>query len=285
MPPRLMTLAILVFWMATTAWLFQRDIWPRLQSGQPPPFAIDLADEAQQPHVARWSIYRGENKESKIGRARTWVAYRAADDTFELNSEIEKLELRGGAKSVQVPRLFSLYRVTRDGELREMTSDVKVVILGIEIHAQINGQVREQRFWPHCTLETALLGGKQELDIKPVEVSAHGTVLNPLHPVNRLVGLHPGQRWRMPLIDPLADALAAKVADAFSTAALAPRFLNAEVLPAGQMLRWNGQEVPCLVIEYRGDEMTARTWVRQSDGLVLQQEASQQEERLTLLRD
>ena len=38
---------------------------------------------------------------------------------------------------------------------------------------------------------------------------------------------------------------------------------------------WDNRAVPCLVIEYRkGKEITARTWVRKSDGLVLQQEAS-----------
>ena len=41
-------------------------------------------------------------------------------------------------------------------------------------------------------------------------------------------------------------------------------------------LKWDKKEVVCNVIEYRelGKEVAARTWVRKSDGLVLQQEAS-----------
>ena len=39
------------------------------------------------------------------------------------------------------------------------------------------------------------------------------------------------------------------------------------------------------MIEYRRDELVARTWVRVSDGKVLKQEAFQKGETLTLVRD
>ena len=41
-------------------------------------------------------------------------------------------------------------------------------------------------------------------------------------------------------------------------------------------MTWGKKEVACLVIEYRepGKDVSARTWVRKSDGLVLQQEAN-----------
>jgi hypothetical protein len=39
------------------------------------------------------------------------------------------------------------------------------------------------------------------------------------------------------------------------------------------------------VIDYRAGDLTARTWVRQSDGLVLQQEAMFLGDRLVLKRN
>jgi len=51
-------------------------------------------------------------------------------------------------------------------------------------------------------------------------------------------------------------------------------------------LFWDGQDVPCLVIKYTGDgDVNARTWVRESDGLVLRQEARQGGDLLSLERD
>ena len=47
--------------------------------------------------------------------------------------------------------------------------------------------------------------------------------------------------------------------------------VDAEV-SSGSLL-WNGAEVPCFVIDYRQPgqrQLTARIWVRRSDGLVLQ---------------
>src|SRR5262245_42429700 len=44
MPPRLLCVVIVAFWLGMTAWLFQRDIWPRLAPGEPPPFTVNPAD-------------------------------------------------------------------------------------------------------------------------------------------------------------------------------------------------------------------------------------------------
>ena len=86
MPARPLVLAITLFWVATTGWLFYRDLWPRLRPGEPPPYTIDLADEALRkgPKIS-WKVLRGTQK---VGILNTWVTYRPQDDTFELNSEI-----------------------------------------------------------------------------------------------------------------------------------------------------------------------------------------------------
>jgi len=56
MPPRSITLVIVVFWLAMTAWLLWRDVWPNMAPGEPPPFVITSKDEnrSQQTEVI-WS--------------------------------------------------------------------------------------------------------------------------------------------------------------------------------------------------------------------------------------
>jgi hypothetical protein len=64
--------------------------------------------------------------------------------------------------------------------------------------------------------------------------------------------------------------------------------LTAVVEEETDTLSWETKDVECLVIRYQestGDrEMTARTWVRTTDGLVLQQEASLRGTTLLLKR-
>ena len=47
MPPRWLSAAILLAWAASAVWLFRVEIWPTLEPNAPPPFTIDLVDEAQ----------------------------------------------------------------------------------------------------------------------------------------------------------------------------------------------------------------------------------------------
>ena len=112
-------------------------------------------------------------------------------------------------------------------------------------------------------------------------VSAHGSVLSPLHPVNRIAGLRPGQTWRLPLVDPIKDALTALAAGQPG----AEIVLTAHVLPQTETLTWNNQPTECLVIEYQGDDVSARTWVQVGTGLVLRQDSERDGERLSLVRE
>src|SRR5262245_58802762 len=73
MPPRQLTVAIVVGWLASSGWLFHRELWPNLRPGEPPPYTIDLADEAQRhdiPIAIRWAILRGGQP---IGQLHTTV--------------------------------------------------------------------------------------------------------------------------------------------------------------------------------------------------------------------
>src|SRR4051794_38573496 len=121
--PRYVVL-ILVFWLGTTAWLFQRDLWPRLRPGEPPPFSIDLADEARTgaSFENRWTLYidkdgRRENK----GYATTGVKYHREDDTYDLTGKY-KMWSGNDRREDADQEIESVYRVTRDGDLRGVTA-------------------------------------------------------------------------------------------------------------------------------------------------------------------
>jgi hypothetical protein len=299
MPPRLLSVAIVLFWLATSGWLISREVLPHLRPGEPPPVAIDLVDEAQR-HAAPvlWIITRDGKR---IGSARSWVSYRESDDSFTLHNEIIRMEVNlGFLASFYLRSLHTSYQVSRTGDLRAMHADIRADSslflagpreggrsLDPQIKGQVSGEVRDHRFIANGWVE-ALTLGRHEFTLEPVEVPSQGTVLNPLHPVNRLLNVRPGQRWRMPTINLLAEALA-RSADGVLPAGLlpsGPRFLDAEVLAEPQSLTWSNREARCLVIEYRSEQsVKARIWVRDSDGLVLRQEALQDRETLVLQRD
>ena len=224
---------------------------------------------------------------------RTWIDYHIEDDTFSLHSEAKNLELNFSfLASVRVPLLSSVYRVGRNGELRSMNTDLRASVFsdllkgdGVNFSAISPEPCADGRFLADGWFEGGP-GGKQDFKLEPVEMSDRAAVLNPLHPVNRLSNVRPGQRWRMPLMDPLADAVRRSVPGVPGMAESRMRILEAEVLVEPRSLEWNEGEASCLVIEYRSDgELAARTWVQASDGLVLRQEAMQGGEMLVLYRE
>lgn len=295
MPARSFVLAITFFWIATTGWLFYRDLWPRLRSGQPPPYTIDLADEALRrgPKIS-WNIFR---KDKKIGAVQTWLTYRDSDDTFELHSEAAELDWGPiGLFFVQVRNLSGMYRVTREGQLRTIAADATIIGRGMgplqalrgRVRAQVEGEVKDKRFIPRAFVD--FNGSSIALPLEPVEVSSQGSVLNPLHPISRVTGLQPGQHWQMPLVNPLNDSLMALLkkdpgAELLLQGHGGMRILQAEVLTESKLLSWRGDDVSCLIIEYHGDDWTARTWVREENGLVLRQEFSFWGDQIVMERD
>jgi hypothetical protein len=286
-------LLIVAFWAVTTGWLVYNDLWPRFQPGEPPPFTIDLADEASA-NVQKtfWTLFRDG---VEVGNLETGVKYRDEDDTFEIPSVLSlRLPVLPGDP---VPvKIESMYRVSREGELRELAADGQLANL---VSGHLDGAVKDKMFLRHFHL-IGPGGFEFKPDLKPVPVSNRGSIFNPNQPVNKLRGLRLGQRWRIPMVDPLADIVKAAFSQAVPGFRLPdPPVLNAEVLPILKTLphlelkpvtrgppptpRRSGEL--CLVIQYTSDEISARTWVRESDGVVLRQEATQHSDTWILDRD
>lgn len=294
MPSRPTVAAILAFWLTTTALVTYRDLWPRLFASGPPPIAVDLEDEARQFTPVGWVVYRGDQK---AGRLTTRIVHQDSDDTLLFTHHYTQVQFDFSSVRIVLPDLTNVTRMTRSGELREQSMQGQLVVqlvgrggqttsLG-EARVKVEGRVVDGQFVGHCDLESPLFKVNRDLD--PVAVPG-GHALNPLQPVNRIANVRPGQRWLVREVNPLDEALGALFKQQLGNSGIAlpekkRELLIAEVGTEPQPLRWNGEDVPCWVIEYRGGDVRAKTWVRASDGKVLRQEAFGMGERIALERE
>jgi len=303
-PPRWLTIVIVGCWLCTSGWLAYQEIWPLLLPGAPP-YAIDLEDEVQTAHAhVHWTVTYNDRERL---RAETWVEPDPADDdAFFVWARVRPPEVSAARDAaaprllnglVTVGRLSSAYRVSRAGNMRSVKFEFAFefhALLTVPVSGALTGDVRDGRLFSRLHADVPYPVGEIDEDLKPVPAPGHGSVLSPLHPANRLAGLRPGQSWRQPVVDPLMEAfkaLAQKKSEELGLKAL-PIDLGdddaevvAAVLPEPQTLTRNGRPVACLVVEYRGKRLTARTWVQADDGLVLRQEAERDGERLVMERD
>lgn len=289
MPPRWLGFAIVVFWLATSAVFFYHEYWPYLEPGAPPPFAVDLVDEVRNPVPILWKVsYEGK----PAFLAKTHVEHDAKANIFILRAYFTPDPPQSTGPNVfglSVKRLGSSYRVTPEGQLLGLGAGVDAVYKSpiavvnqpreVAGSAQLTGTVANGRF--DGTYEVVVEGITLKSGTISVPVSAQGSVLIPLHPVNHLRGLRRGQTWRVPVIDPLDELLAGLVSGSRPD----PTFLNARVLPKTEMHTWSNKQWECLVIEYQGDEMSARTLVTVEDDLVLLQEVTKSGATMTLERE
>lgn len=291
MPPRVAVAGIVAFWLATTAYVGYRDVWPRVFASGPPPVTIELADEAKQNVPARWALSRNGEK---LGRLSTLMKYHDADDAFQFTYRYSHLRLEQGGVTLEAPEAISDVRMTRAGDLKEqtMTAKVKVSFRGVpfaEGTIDVRGAVANGVLTGRAELKSSLRDLAADLDPVPVP---RGQPLNPLQPVNRISNVRGGQRWVVNEYNPLQDAVTdlvrkqlAKSGLPFGTAKPKDSLL-AEVGGSPQTLTWQNQEVECWVIEYRRNaDAIARTWVRTADGKVLRQEAFEGGEALAFDRE
>jgi hypothetical protein len=191
--------------------------------------------------------------------------------------------------------MFTTYHLTREGELLGLEFKGKMDLLN-EYHpeAQFQGEVRDGKLYRSGWIKLFATSEPVVPELEPVDAPT-GTFLNPLHPVPRIKGLTPGRRWRMQVVNPLADAVEPSLraiqqrvlpgsAPVKLNLASGPKYLNAEVLPNPVTLPYNGKDHECFVIEYRGDNEVLRTYVRVADGLVLRQESEAMGEKFVLQR-
>jgi hypothetical protein len=276
MPPRLFTGAIIIFWLAMTGWLIEREVMPMMLADASPTYQVDLTDEIGSPLV-RWKVWRvthkkGEDIKEHIGDGDSKIQVNE-DRSSEFRSTLRFKEDKLALLFVQIRRLENVYCITEDGKMLSSSAKAGVVLHGrgmpdqavdVEMTGKITNNILEPQF--------KIFGQVHQLG--KVELPRQGSIANPMQPVHRLRGLHQGQIWNIALIDPL-QAIQEHVNGVAKQALQAARIPSLIAEVKTDTLWWNGKEVDCYKIEYYppGQEVTARTWVRKKDDLVLQQEA------------
>ena len=280
MPPRLLTFAIVLFWLCMTGLLFYHEILPRLRTGEAPPIHLDLGAAVGSNNI-EWTVLFNDNR---VGSGQSSVK-RLPDRTFELKSSFRFTEFKLSkivkVVEIDLQRFTGNYTVTEDGGLLAMSSsitaeffspDMKLKMGAVEL--QFDATVEAGQITPSVQVKSTTFGNFQP-KIGKVAFSQRGSVLNPMHPaVNRIAGLSPGRTWRIHLFDPV-DMLQGVVGN------LIPGFRGESTIPMldatvkTDTIAWGDEKTPCYLIEYAepGEPVKARTWVRQRDDAVLQQEA------------
>lgn len=297
MPPRYVVATIIAFWIASIGYFIYREYLPWWRTDAPPPFLVELADEAA-PLIGHWSVHRGDQK---IGSASTKMTC-LKDNTVELASEIENLEINMQALAfsvqIRITKLRMIQWVTREGQLLRARSRLQLALIALgqkfEMKATIEGVVKDGKLHAKSILQSPLGRHEQELDPIPMQL---GTVLNPMQPIAKL-RVHPGQHWKMANVDPLGEAmniafqhLLQQITKANGVGAKlrvsTPSEILAEVDRETQEWKHEEKSVMCYVIRYRSDDekFTGSTWVSVDDGKVMRQEVTGFGEKLVLERE
>jgi hypothetical protein len=261
MPPRFVSVAILIFW-ATAAWrLVDRDLIPELTVTQPPDLRTITRAEADSV-PARWAVQvldtPGETRRT-VGEAVT-QAVRQGNGSIVLESHLwfdSGSVLQGtGLASVTDVRLDvnSTYHIDPSGNLQSFQLNVVAPLEPGELLKgellKVDGRLRKHE------LEITMKGPIPILNRSlSVPYEARGVVQNTFGPVDRLPGLRVGLKWNVRVVDPFkGDAVVVRVE--------VPRTVH---------IQWNGTEVEAYEVIQHMAPISARTWVH-PDGTVLRQE-------------
>jgi hypothetical protein len=268
MPPRLITLGIVLFWLGMTSWLVVREVVPMVVADDIPSVQVDFTDTLGAGALVGWVVMK-DNK--RIGSGTSRILVDEAQEWYEFRSQFHYDQFTIGPAQIQ--HLESMYRVTKEGQLKSLSAKASIKSAGLHFDVGVDGVVEDGFLEPRVF-------GLLEQKLDKIPINQQGNVLNPMHLVNKLRGLREGKIWKIPLLDPLASLKEKFIAKGAGEMPM----LIAEVKV--DTLTWNRRPVACYKIEYYepGKEPIARTWARKSDGLVLQQEASHLGYDMVLIR-
>jgi len=258
MPSRLVSLAILVYWCIAAFCLLNWELLPELSLGYPPDLrAIAQAGDSSKPVI--WDIQVVDDPGSpdatrSVGEAVT-SSKRLHDGWFELGSEVNvdagevlRNTPLGSKGNIRV-ELSSIYRVDPSGNLRSFDLKVKQRDSSESLFT-VKGRLKKDIMEVVSEGPVQFLNQKFRFDYEPRSV-----VHDALGPLDRLPGLHLGQRWDTRVVNPFTGKV---------------ERVRVEV-QRRTLIHWNGEPVSAFEVAQHAGSMTARTWVR-SDGVILRQE-------------
>jgi hypothetical protein len=259
MPPRLVSVAILIYWSVAAFWLLTWEILPELSLGYPPDLR-SIAAVGDDSKPVKWSIDVIEDPQKhpetrrSVGQAITSTK-RTADLGVDLTSHVtfDAGELIKSIPFANKPdvrlNVDSLYKVDPKGSLKKF--EIIVSVAGTnERQFQVTGEVEDKVMEVTARGIVPILNRSMKF---PYE--EHGVVYDALRPFDRLPGLHVGQRWETRMINPFTGAV---------------ETVRVEVLRR-HIIDWNGEAVSAFEVAQHAGTVTAKTWVR-LDGMILRQE-------------
>jgi hypothetical protein len=258
MPPRLLSVGILIYWSAATWLLISRDLLPEFTLAQPPDLrTITRAEAGSVP--ARWEVQVIDDPSSpetrrKVGEAITGAVRRGDGKIMMTNRAWFDSHglLKGTAFADKTNiRLVvdSTYMVDASGNLQSLQINVTTPSEPTPLF-KVDGVVRNR------ALEITMFGLLPMLNVtRSIPYEPRGVIQNTLGPLDRPPGLQVGMRWDVRVVNPLtskADTVRVEVT-------------------RKRVIQWNRNPVTTLEVVQHLSPLTARTWVR-PDGVVLRQE-------------
>jgi hypothetical protein len=260
MPSRFVSVAILIYWSVAAFCLLTWEILPELSLGYPPDLrSIAKAGDSSRP--VTWDIQVVDDPKSpesgrSIGEAVT-QSRRLEDGWFELTSRVV-FDAAGivkgtplGSRGIAGARLelSSIYRVDPSGNLRSFDMKVRPRNSSEELFT-VTGRLREGAIEVIAKGPIPILNQKLSFPYEPRSV-----VQGALGPLDRLPGLHLGQRWDTRVVNPFTGQV---------------ERVRVEVQRRA-LIHWNGEPVSVFEVVQHAGPIATKTWVR-PDGVILRQE-------------
>jgi hypothetical protein len=270
MPSRLISLAILIYWSIAAFFLLTWDVIPEMGPGYTPDLrSIASAADAGKP--VRWAIQivddpRFPDTRRSVGEAVTARSLRN-DRWVELTSRVE-IDAGGLLKGTPfVTRttarlgVESLYRVDPSGNLRSFDLQVNSRESAGGL-IKVKGELKGRKMEIVSRGPMPVFNQVMSFDYEPRSV-----VQDMLGPIDRLPGLHVGQRWESRVVNPFSGQV---------------ERVRVEVARRG-LIHWEGNPVNTFEVVQHMGPLLMRTWVR-IDGVILRHEVPFPFVRLVLER-
>jgi hypothetical protein len=281
MPNRWLSLAIVLFWLGMMGWLTGREIWQRF--GTRPRLQETLVASAQSGPV-HWVI-------SEVVKSDRPLKDGQAPEERPLGTAVTevRLEGRGGkyrlSQTVHLDRFFNTEQTFGMPLTLELNSKAEVNVFGRLQEMRFRASVPELQVTcdvtgkPHGPNELQVIGifrlhGAEHRVENTVSYDGTDLILSSLCPLDRMPGLRPGQTWKTPMVDPLETLMSQSFNQpSLLTPQISRPAVAVTVWDQPQGLLWGGKYETCLVVEVVQSGRSMKIFVRQSDGLVLQQTA------------
>ncbi|WP_406700718.1 hypothetical protein V5E97_18160 [Singulisphaera sp. Ch08] len=256
--PRLVCIAILLYWVVGASSLIRRDVLPELGFVRPPDLrTIASAEENAEP--SSWSVEVIDNPLSPetrriVGTAST-TSSRKPEGGFEITSTVAFNAgglLRGTPLSNDSDsrlEVGSHYQIDPAGNLQSFTASVRSDGDPDDL-LTITGTRHKRKLKVVCRGQLPLFNQTRTLDYEP-----RSLVQNALGPFDRLPGLQVGQKWETQMVSPFTGRIETVGVDVSRRC----------------VIHWDNSPVTVLEVVHQMTPLSSRTWVR-PDGLVLRQE-------------